>query len=108
MDTSVNPLSELCYPQVLSARSNFVVGLGLLVCPPFPHCSKAWSVAGGYREAALFVLQDVWTKWLEIYKVPKHQCPIPGLFSHGFLGDHDDGTIIRDQAVSASSNTGGE
>ena len=47
---------------------------------PFPSCGKSWAVAGGDREAALFVLKDVWAKWLDFNNVPKNQCPIPGLF----------------------------
>ena len=42
---------------------------------------KTAKVAGGKREAALFVLKAVWAEWHDLNNVPKYECPISGLLS---------------------------
>ena len=54
-----------------------------LMVPFHPSAGKHWGAWTGlsHRDACLFVIRDVWDKYLRVERLDRDQCPIIGLFA---------------------------
>ena len=72
-------LKALLPPGASCWKGNLGSGHWWVHLPPHPRISRAWT-HNGHFDAAMYVLREVWSLWLEDVGLDKAACPVPALF----------------------------